>query len=216
MTQIPDIASPVAASLPQRVDRYSRFVATAKRLLPLLAVALLLLVAAWPRVELGFQSLTALPKLDPREAHDLRMLNPHYTGVDRQNRPFVLTADTARQVSADINDLIGLDGPKADITAGNGSWVELSSFTGTYKPAAQSLDLFGSVALFMDRGDEFHTDSATIDFGRNTAQGSERVIGQGPFGSVIADGFRVVDGGETIFFTGHTDLTIDPERQHTP
>ena len=216
MTQIPDISTTISAGLRPRIDRYSRFVATAKRLLPLLALGLLVLVAAWPRVEIGFQKLRALPRLDPREAHDLRMLNPHYTGVDRQNRPYVLSADTARQVSADINDLIGLDGPKADLTTGNGSWIELSAFTGTYKPTAQTLDLFGNVALFIDRGDEFHTDSATIDLSRNTAQGGDRVTGQGPFGAVAAEGFRIMDGGETILFTGHTDLTIDPERQHAP
>ena len=211
MSQTRDIPASLAAIDRQRPqDRYSRFVAAAKRLLPLLAVALLALVALWPRVGINFQHLANLPRIDPREAHDLRMVNPHYTGVDRDNRPYVLTADAARQLSSDINDLIGLEGPKADVTSAAGGWIEISAYAGTYQPQPQTLDLFGNVALYMDRGDEFHTDSATIDLARNSAEGREPVTGQGPFGHVESEGFRVLDRGDTLMFTGHVTLRLEP------
>jgi lipopolysaccharide export system protein LptC len=213
MTELPHVSS---LNRPLQ-DPYSRFVSTAKRLLPLIALGLLLLVAAWPRLDIRFDRFDAIPKIDPRQAHDLRMLNARYTGVDRENRPFVVTADAAEQLSNDINDLIGLEGPKADLTTANGGWFEASSYTGTYQPQTKTLDLFGNVALFGDRGDEFHSDSARVDLANSTAQSDEHVTGQGPFGNVAAAGFRILDHGATIIFTGHTDLYLAPNsRKATP
>jgi lipopolysaccharide export system protein LptC len=211
MSELPDISRgyPVGFGRPLN-DSYSRFVAAAKRLLPLIAFGLVVLVAVWPRLDLRIDRFNLVPKLDPRLAHDLRMLNARFTGIDRENRPYVVTADAAEQFSNDVNDLIGLEGPKADLTTQNGAWFEASSYTGTYQPQSKTLDLFGNVALFADRGDEFHTDSARVDLAHSTAQGEEHVTGQGPFGHVDADGFRVLDRGATIIFTGKTDLLLEP------
>lgn len=191
-------------------DSYSRFVARAKRLLPLLALGLLILVVIWPRLDVRFDRFGLIPKIDRRQAHDLRMLKARYTGIDKDNRPFVVTADAAEQMSNDINDLVGLEGPKADLTTAEGGWYEASAFTGTYQPQNKMLDLFGSVALYASRGDEFHTDSARVNLDNSSAEGSEHVTGQGPFGHVDAAGFRIVDHGATVFFTGHTDLYLEP------
>lgn len=204
-----DVSSGLTAVFAPPQDRYSRFVAMAKRLLPLLAAGLMILVAVWPRLDIRLDHL-GLVRTDPRLAHDLRMLRTRYSGVDRDNRPFVLTADAAEQLSNDINDLIGLEGPKADMTTARGGWFEASAYTGTYQPQSKQLDLFGEVALYGDRGDEFHSDSAQVDLVHSTAAGDERVTGQGPFGHVVADGFRVFDRGATIIFTGHANLVLEP------
>jgi lipopolysaccharide export system protein LptC len=210
MTELPQVAPGLAGdATPPLQDTYSRFVAMAKRLLPLVAVGLLILVAIWPRLDIRLDRFNLIPKIDPRLAHDLRMLNARYTGVDRENRPFVLTADAAEQLSNDINDLVGLEGPKADMTTATGGWFETSAYTGTYQPQSKMLDMFGNVALFADRGDEFHTDSARVDLVHSTVQGDEHVTGQGPFGHVDAAGFRVLDRGATIIFTGRTDLYLE-------
>jgi lipopolysaccharide export system protein LptC len=189
-------------------DSYSRFVTLAKRLLPLIALGLLILVALWPRLDIGFGRFGSFQKLDPRQAHDLRMLHARYTGVDRDNRPFIVTADAAEQLSNNLNDLIGLEGPKADVTSAQGSWYEVNSYTGTYQPQTRMLNMFGNVSLFGDRGDEFHSDSAKIDLAHSTAQSDDPVTGQGPFGHVTAAGFRVLDRGATVIFTGHTELQL--------
>jgi lipopolysaccharide export system protein LptC len=212
MSELPDIRRGIHPAVLGRpfTDSYSRFVTMAKRLLPLLALGLLILVALWPRLDIGLGHLGAFAKIDPRQAHDLRMLHARYTGVDRDNRPFIVTADAAEQLSTDINDMIGLEGPKADVTSAQGSWYEVNSYTGTYQPQTRMLNMFGNVSLFGDRGDEFHSDSAKIDLGHSTAQSDDPVTGQGPFGHVTAAGFRVLDRGATIIFTGHTELELAP------
>jgi lipopolysaccharide export system protein LptC len=194
---------------------YSRFVNLAKHILPVVAVTLLLLIALWPKLQVWWVDvrLPAAPKLDPREARDLRMVNARFTGVDRQNRPFVITAETARQ-SPGADQLVALEGPKGDLTSTSGSWFELTALSGTYQPEGQLLDLFGNVQLFQDKGNEFRTDTAHIDVAKGTAEGHDPVEGQGPFGHVVGDGFRVLEHGDIIIFTGNAHLELVPhERQ---
>ncbi len=221
MTVTPDIPSDaeVAAALSRRavVDRrYSRFVMLAKRLLPAIALLLLLLVGIWPHLQTELQHVRfTLPRLDPREAKDLRMVNARYTGIDRQNRPFVITADVARQ-NRSVDELISMEGPKGDLTTTSGSWFELSGYTGIYQPDTQVLDLFGNVQLFQDKGNEFRTDSAHINMADGTGEGHDPVEGQGPFGHITGQGFRLLDHGNTIVFTGHAHLDLLPHSKDEP
>ena len=198
--------------------RYSRFVALSKRLLPAVAVTVLLLVAIWPRIEGTLTTLRLpLPRLDVSGARDLQMVAARYAGVDRDNNPFVVTADIARQ-KPKLNDLVTLERPKGDLTTagGNGSWLELSADTGFYQPQPQLLDLYGNVALFQDKGNEFHSSSAHLNMAASTAEGDAPVSGKGPFGTVKAQGFRIIDRGATIIFTGHATLEIEPHAGETP
>ncbi len=215
MSAHPDIADTdlVAPLRPREVNRgYSRFVGLAKRLLPGVALVMLGLVALWPRLQEDFENLKAiaLPRLDPRDARDLRMVNARYTGLDRQNRPFVITADVARQ-SPDVDQLMSLEGPKGDLTTASGTWIELTAATGLYQPETQLLELFGDVHLYQDKGDEFATDTAHIDMKESNAEGHDHTVGHGPFGHVEADGFRILNHGDIIVFTGHSHLVLDQQ-----
>ncbi len=189
---------------------HSRFVQRAKRTLPALAVALLLLVAAWPQLDAIFERVRLkVPHIDLSEARKLRMVQPHYSGIDKESRPYVLTAESATQVSR-ANDLVTLDGPKADMTTTSGNWVQVTGDTGTYQTEPQLLDLYGNVQLYQDRGNEFHTDSARIDIPNGTAESHDPVEGQGPFGHVTAEGFHMYNRGNVIVFDGKTNLILLP------
>ena len=189
---------------------HSRFVQRTKWVLPALAVTLLLLVGTWPELSSVVEHLHFnLPRIDITEARNLRMVQPRYSGIDRDNRPYVLTAAAANQTSQS-SDIVSLDSPRADMTTNSGNWVELTGYTGTYQPQPQLLDLYGDVELYQDRGNEFHTDSAQINIANGSAQGTEPVTGHGPFGHVTAEGFTMQDHGAVITFTGKTNLTLLP------
>ncbi|MGH7116899.1 MAG: LPS export ABC transporter periplasmic protein LptC [Stellaceae bacterium] len=205
---------------PQRLaDRYSRRVAILKRILPVIGVALLLLVAAWPRlaplldsVRLGF------PGIDLREARELKMLNPRYAGVDRYNRPFVMTAAVGRQVP-NHNNLLSLEQPRAELTVHGGAKITLAAATGIYQSQAQLLDLFGEVTLIHQNGTRFVTRQAHADFSDNTAEGHDPIVGNGPSGEIWGQGFRILDKGDSIVFTGRSHLVLKggrPGRAATP
>jgi lipopolysaccharide export system protein LptC len=189
-------------------DRYSRRVALLKRLLPLLGLTLLTLVAMWPRLGPLLESVRlVLPVIDLREARDLRMLNPRYAGVDRFNRPYVITAAIGRQVP-NRDDLMSLERPRGEMTLRRGALIVVTAATAVYQPQAQLLDLFEDVNLVHENGTRFVTKTAHVDVSANTAEGNDPVSGRGPSGDIDAQGFRILDKGDTIIFTGKSDLLL--------
>lgn len=190
------------------IHRYSRFVAWMKLALPAAAMSLVLLIAVWPRIQSAVEHLSKLPRIDLSQARDLRMVSLHYAGRDKHNRPFTVTSEAARQ-RPEVDDLVELEGPKADMTTESDSWFALTAYTGVYRPQSQLLDLFGNVEVFQDKGNAFVTDSAHVDMVKGNAVGDEPIEGHGPFGTIKAEGFRIENQGDVIVFTGRTQLMLE-------
>jgi lipopolysaccharide export system protein LptC len=192
-------------------NRYSIFVGFMKVLLPALAAALMLLVVAWPQFTIddgGFR--LSVSKLAPDQADSLTMLNARFDGLDEKDRPYTLTADMATQSDSD-EDLVELELPKADITLEDGTWLALTARSGEYRQQSRILDLAGSVSLFHDQGFELRTEAARVDFAKGLAEGAQPVQGQGSAGFIEAEGFRVLDRGARIIFTGKAHMIVNPE-----
>lgn len=188
--------------------RYSRFVGIMKVLLPSLAVVLLGLVLVWPKLSLdddrfriGFAALT------PDAVNTLAMVNARYYGVDKNNRPFTVTADSAVEEDPKAG-IIVLDKPKADFATRDGHGVYVEAVRGFYHQKEQLLELEGQVALFHDEGYELHTEEAAIDLGAGTAEGTRAVTGNGPQGRIDGQGFRIVEKGRQILVTGRSMLQL--------
>ncbi len=189
-------------------DRYSRRVHLLKLLLPAIGLSLLLLVAAWPRMRALLESVRLQPAaIDLRDARELQMVHPRYAGRDRHNHPYVVTAATGRQIP-DRTDLLSLSQPRADLNLPHGATAVLTAQTGIYQSQTQLLDLFRDVKLVHQDGTAFRTASAHIDLGHDSAEGGDSVEGHGPSGDITAAGFRILSGGDTIFFTGHSILVL--------
>lgn len=189
---------------------YGRFVGIAKVLLPTIATAIIVLIVVWPELSEQNSRFTLGPaRIDPAEDKNLRMVNARFTGVDASKRPFAVTADSADQANAKSAE-IRLVAPKADILLGNGAWVALTAASGIFNREKQILELTGGVNLFHDSGYEFTTESAVLDLAAGDATGTEPVRGQGPFGQLRAEGFRIYNRGERIEFTGKAKLVIRP------
>lgn len=181
-----------------------------KYLLPVLAVSLLALVMAWPELMPGKDRLRIdLAAVGPAGGPKPQVLNPRVLGIDAQARPFEITADLgSRTQTGDGRDVYLFDQPKADITLSNGSWVAITSESGRYEETSKILYLKDNVNLFHDSGYEFTTQSAHFDMVNNNAGGDDPVHGQGPFGTLDSQGFRILEGGARIIFTGRAKLTI--------
>ncbi len=205
---------PRAPRQPQRLslhNRYSVFVGFMKVLLPAMAAALILLVAAWPQFTIDDgQFRLSISELAPDQADSLTMLNARFDGMDESDRPYTITADMATQSDSD-KDLIELELPKADVTLEDGTWLALTAKSGEYRRQSRLLELSGSVSLFHDGGFELRTEAARIDLGDGVAEGAQQVEGQGGAGFIEAEGFRVLNRGARILFTGRTHLIIMPD-----
>lgn len=192
------------------VKTYSRFVQLMKLLLPATAALLIILILVWPylrtedlRFRLSYAAVTANNSEDPS------MVNPRYLGFDKENQAFSITADLARNL-ADKSTVVELEMPKADITLDDGTWLVLTARNGIFTQLKKTLILEGAVNLFHDSGYEFQTSKANIDLENGLAKGDQPIRGQGPFGEMQGEGFRLIDKGKTIIFTGKSKLVIYP------
>jgi lipopolysaccharide export system protein LptC len=196
-----------------RSVRYSQFVARAKFTLPVAAGAIILLLGAWPALTAGFDRLVShMPRIDLAKLRDLRMVNPRYTGLDKDNRPFTVTADAAREQGINTgtaDSLVALDGPKADILTRESAWIVMSGKTGIYQPQTHFLDLSGDVTMFHDKGFRLKTATARIDLDAGSAEGQDPVAGGGPSGTIKGEGFRVYNKGDVLLVTGKSELVMN-------
>jgi lipopolysaccharide export system protein LptC len=189
---------------------YSRFVSLMKFLLPVAALAVIVLVVAWPHIntrDLKFRLGITVMKLTGSD--DPSMINPRYVGTDSDNQPFSITADLARNIT-EKGMRVTLVMPKADITLEDGTWLVLTANDGEYSREEKALNLAGQVNLYHDSGYEFRTERAAIDLTTGTALSNDPVSGQGPFGRLAAAGFRMMNKGKVIHFLGKSKLTLYP------
>lgn len=194
---------------------YSVFVGFMKFLLPALAAGLVLLIVAWPNISIDEDGLRiGIADISPRHAENLSMMNARLTGIDKDNQPFTITADEASQDRAE-EDIVELQQPKADITLQDGTWLALTAALGHYRRDVEAIDLTGDVNLFHDDGFEARTESARVDLQGGTAQGSDPISGHGPAGTLDAEGFRILDRGARIIFTGRSRLVLFSETEGT-
>jgi lipopolysaccharide export system protein LptC len=205
-----------AVRSPLGIDYYSCGVGLLKRLLPAVGAGLLLLVAMWPRLSPLIESVRlSVAGIDLREARELKMTRPRYAGTDRLNRPYVVTAAAGRQLPS-RSDLMSLEDPKAVLIAHSGAKVVLTATTGIYQSQSQLLDLFDNVVLTHQNGTRFVTQRAHANLANDTGEGHDPIEGHGPSGDVWGRGFRVLDRGDTIVFTGRSRAILKGSKPTKP
>ena len=192
---------------------YSRYVSFMKLLLPTIAAGLMGLILIWPKINTDEKHFSIKAKnIQVSNPEDPSMINARFIGTDVKNQPFSITADMAKNVIMGGSS-VELEMPKADISIKDGTWVAVTANNGIYDQKSKTLDLLGKVNLFHDSGYEFNTRKATIDLGNDIATSDEKITGQGPFGNLIAEGFRIVDKGNKFFFKGKSKLVIHPNEK---
>lgn len=190
--------------------RYGRFVGLMRVLLPTIAAALIVIVAMWPQFNDQKRRFSITPaKVDHRVVKNLTMVNGVYTGVDEKRRPYTVTSEAVSLANLK-SPKISLTGPKADILMENGAWVAVTADAGKFHKDTKKLVLIGNVSLFHDSGYEFRTQELSVDLAKGNAHGDTAVKGQGPFGSLEAQGFRAHNRGERVIFTGKAKLVLYP------
>jgi lipopolysaccharide export system protein LptC len=167
----------------------------------------MLLIVVWPRVAPLFDRLR-LAAIDLREARELRMINPRYVGTDRDGHPFTVTAAVGRQVPQ-RDDVMSLDAPVANLLSHSGAKIVVTANTGVYQTQTQFLDAFGKVTMNHENGSTFVTQSARLDVANDAAEGHDPIEGHGPQGDITAQGFKVIDKGDIVIFTGQSNLTLN-------
>lgn len=197
---------PSAASLARR--RFA--VRWAKRLLPFFGLALLASVALWPDFENGVAGQRISYHLDSgASGAGGRLVDARYSSVDDKGEPYTLTATTAVQRGP---NRINLSAPKGDITLHSGSWIMLAARRGVYAQRSRQLDLSGNVTLYRDDGTTLRSSNTTVDLAAGAAASGVPVSAEGPFGTLDATGYALLDGGQVIQFSGPARLVLNGQQ----
>lgn len=207
-----DTPEPEDAPPPARILKRRRTIALLRIVLPLAALLLIAAVVVWPKFQgqdrAGFK--LNLADVSPTEVEQLTMVKPRFVGRDSKQQPYTITALSATQDHPGA-DLVHLDHPQADITLESSAWASVTAIRGTYAQKDQILDLDGDINVFHDSGYEFHTEKAEVDLAHDTIDGTVPVRGQGPGGTLEAQGgFTILDHGQTVLFHGPAKMTINP------
>ncbi len=200
---------PQRATVTMAEVRRGRFVGLIKYSLVGVALSLVVLVVAWPRLMAGGESfMPSFAKLGP-EDFQLRMVNARYMGTDARDRPFVITAELAVQDPSDPWR-VALQQLQADITMQDGTWLSLTADKGQYHQRRQQLRLDGGISIFSDLGYELQAQDVEVDLAAGRAASALPIRGQGPFGLLRAQNFEITEFGDVIRFGGGVKMTLYP------
>ena len=195
---------------------YSRLVAVSKVVLPVVALVGLGATVWWQEVRelatddtAGPADLLAAIGPGTGEAPGAggEVMNPRFESLDENDNPYELRATQALRVAVE-EDVMAMSAPQADFVTADGTNVTLVAETGRFDGEADRVMLEGRVELEGDDGTRFETEAATVDVDAGHAWGDRPVSGQGPFGVVEADGFRIFDRGQTVVFVGRSRLVL--------
>jgi lipopolysaccharide export system protein LptC len=207
------------ASRPERLTRmagtrevrpgnpyYTRFVRTLKLVLPLIALALVGMVMAWPKMN----TIPPVPSSTPpaqQQVNSNELLHPRFQGEDSKNQHFVVTADRAIQSARDP-DVLLLDQPRGHYVLTNGTVLDAEAVKGAFRQHAQRLLLEEKVVLHQNQGYIMRTERLMVDTGTKRSWTDLPVRGDGPAASIVATGLQSDNENGTLIFTGPATLTL--------
>lgn len=197
------------------VRRHSTSVRVLRKLLPVLAV--LLIVGIIANIVLDPRVLLA-SKVDSEKVgvsgSKIIMERPRLTGYGLNNpdssQPYEITAERAEQNIATPHefDLFSL---KARFGMRENGWAELRAETGHMNNTTQILDLTRKIEIENDLNDRAELTQAHVDFAKNEMSSSEPVKLVFSSGTLTADTMHLYGAGERAVFTGRVSMILHPE-----
>ncbi len=189
--------------MPVYNDSYSTFIAWAKIILPLLALAILSTVFL---VAHKIDPTQAIPfgDIDVDElAREQRVTAPNYAGVTRDGAAISVAAKTARpKLGGDPGLLV--DGLNAVIETQAGARFDLSASTGNFDSAAETAAFQGEVTLLTSSGYAITSQEILVSLAETSLQSPNQVIAEGPIGHLSA-------GAATIHYQNDQYLLVFKE-----
>ena len=187
-------------------SRHDRLVRLAKLGLPVLALALMLLLAIAPFGKKGDVSFI-LDKNKVAEAEErMRVEAARYSGKDNQGRDFAIIADRAIQPSSSA-PLVRIEGMSARLDMANGP-LTINAPRGSYDLEAQKVSIDGNVKVSGPDGYKLETSDVGVDLRSRTMASDGRVTGAMKLGKFEAGQLNADLGARTVSLSGGARLKI--------
>lgn len=196
-----------------RARRHSRLVRRLRRVLPALAVTLVVATVvangrgllAYGPVSVGRISV---------ENGVLMMENPRLSGYSQGDKTYELSAVSATQ-EISVPNVVRLRGVEARITEEDGRWTAVNARAGLFHSGNETLRLEDDVRVRTDQGYEMRLESADIAFKSGSVVTDRPVEVDMLNGLLRARRMRIENRGERIVFTGEVSLTFRPKPRET-
>lgn len=138
----------------------------------------------------------------------LQLDKPRFTGVLKDGRPFLITADRAERDAKD-QDLVRLSAPTLVRGYGQPDASQATAKNGVYREAAHTLLLTQDVKITNGEGYEFDAPQALIDMRTGEVSGDAGIAGGGPKGSTRANAYSVKDKGDRVILNGRVRTRLE-------
>jgi len=136
---------------------------------------------------------------------------PRFTGVLKDGRAFLITADRAVRDAKDQN-LVHLTTPLLVRGYGAPDPSQATSKTGLYREAEHTLLLSEDVKITGAEGYTFAAPQALIDMRTGEVSGDSGIAGAGPKASTQANSYNVTDKGDRVVLKGRVRTRLERQR----
>ena len=151
-------------------------------------------------------------KLQTQAANTPLILDkPRFTGVLKDGRAFLITAQHAERDAKDQN-LVRLTDPLLVRGYGAADPSQATAKTGLYREAEHTLLLSQDVKITSAEGYAFDAPQALIDMRTGEVSGNSGIAGEGPKGSTQANSYNVTDKGDRVVLKGRVRTRLEPGR----
>ncbi len=141
----------------------------------------------------------------------LLLSKPRFTGVLKDGRAFLITADHAERDIKD-QDLVRLTTPVLVRGYGESNPSQATAKTGVYRETEHTLLLADDVKITSDEGYTFDAPRALIDMRTGEVSGDAGIAGSGPKASTRANAYSVTDKGDRVVLNGRVRTRLERQR----
>jgi lipopolysaccharide export system protein LptC len=159
---------------------------------------------------IGFLVKHALEQGDvpPAPPTGITVLGPRFEGRDVHDRPYALTAETARRRTENPS-LIDLTNPRLEDSTG----ATVAARDGVWNDKDDILDLVGDVVMKNSSGYTFTAERTRMFVQENRVEGPVPITGVGPMGQVKGDTYEVLEDGNRFILRGNVETIYTPKKR---
>lgn len=192
---------------------YSRMVRWLRLVLPLFAVAIVVMLFTWIMLD---RNTVVEQSGDGDSMNKARneLMAARFESRDSSGNPYTVTADRAFQGKAALGQdekMIYLDLPSGTLSMEDGKTISVKAAEGRYHQQEENLMLDGGVSLTTSDGYTMETARVFIEMKDSTAKSNTPLRGEGPGGSVEALGFLADNEKGRVILKGPAKLILKPE-----
>lgn len=190
--------------------RHSRRVRLLKVVLPTLAILMAAVFIGYSMLSTTIKRAADLGSLSI-DGGGVVMANPKLEGFTKDDLPYSLHADEARQ-PLDGGGAIKLKGISASVPMDSKTRATISAQSGSFNREKNTLVVDSPISLDTSTGLSARLQSANIDIGKNTLTTDKPVDIRLDGMHIAADAMQAAQGGKNMTFQDRVRVEIDPAR----